>query len=40
MTLDAAVPGFQRSDKIRSSVTDDSARRAERDISHGAKKTR
>jgi hypothetical protein len=41
MTLDAGVPGFAVTDKIRSSVTDDlCSLELERDISHGAKKTR
>jgi hypothetical protein len=41
MTLDAGVPGFAVADKIRSSVTDDlCSLELERDISHGARKTR
>jgi len=43
MTLDAGIPGFAVADKIRSSVTDDlsgCSLELERDISHGAKKTR
>jgi hypothetical protein len=41
MTLDAGVPGFAVTDKIRSSVTDGlCSLELERDISHGAKKTR
>ena len=41
MTLEAGVPGFAVADKIRSSATDDlCSLELERDISHGAKKTR
>jgi len=41
MTLEAGVPGFAVADKIQSSVTDDlCSLDLERDISHGAKKTR
>ena len=41
MTLDAGIPGFAVADKIRSSVTDDlCSLELERDISHGAWKTR
>ena len=41
MTLDAGMPGFAVADKIRSSVTDElCSLELERDISHGAKKTR
>jgi len=41
MTLDAGVPGFAVADKIRSSVTDGlCSLELERDISHGARKTR
>jgi hypothetical protein len=41
MTLDAGIPGFAVADKIRSSVTDDlCSLELERDISHGARKTR
>jgi hypothetical protein len=41
MTLDAGVPGFAVADKIRSSVTDDLySLELERDIGHGARKTR
>ena len=41
MTLDAGVPGFAVADKIRSQVTDDlCSLELERDISHGARKTR
>ena len=41
MTLDAGIPGFSVSDKIKSSVTNDLCSiELERDISHGAKKTR
>jgi len=41
MTLDAGVPGFAVADKIRSSATDDlCSLELERDISHGARKTR
>ncbi len=42
MTLDAGIPGFKVSDKVRSSATRSSlcSLDLERDISHGAKKTR
>ena len=41
MTLDAGVPGFAVTDKIRSSATDDlCSLELERDIGHGARKTR
>jgi hypothetical protein len=41
VTLDAGIPGFAVADKIRSSVTDDlCSLELERDISHGARKTR
>jgi hypothetical protein len=41
MTLDAGVPGFAVVDKIRSSVTDGlCSLELERDIGHGARKTR
>jgi len=41
MTLEAGIPGFAVSDKIRSSATDGlCSLELERDISHGAKKTR
>jgi len=41
MTLDAGVPGFAVADKIRSSATDDlCSLELERDIGHGARKTR
>jgi hypothetical protein len=41
MTLDSGIPGFAIADKIRSSVTDNlCSLELERDISHGAKKTR
>ena len=41
MTLDAGIPGFAVADKIRSSATDDlCSLELERDIGHGARKTR
>ena len=41
MTLEAGVPGFAVADKIQSSVTDDlCSLELERDIGHGARKTR
>jgi hypothetical protein len=41
MTLDAGVPGFAVTDKIRSSATDDlCSLELERDIGHGARKKR